>query len=301
MVEKSKLNLILRNVNWPMVFYLSLVHSLAFVGFFRYLTSCKWETWVWSLSLVFWTLVGICGGMHRLWSHRSYQAHWMLRVFYMLLTSIANQGSIYHWVRDHRTHHKYSETDADPHNAKRGFLFSHIGCYLLRKHEKVVEYGRKLDMGDIEKDPIVMFQRKHDPYFNFFMCFMFPAVMAKFLWHENLITSFFVAGCLRYCLVLHNTWLVNSAAHLYGGRPYDNLINPAENRLVAFFSVGEGWHNWHHKFPYDYAASEFGISIQFNPTKLFIDICAYFGLVTNRKRALNAWKSLNDKRIRAQE
>ena len=116
MTAKSKLNFILHQVNWPMVVYLSLAHILAFIGLFRYLTVCKWETWVWSLLLVFWTEVGITGGAHRLWSHRSYHAHWTVRLFYMLLASIANEGSIYHWVRDHRTHHKYSETDADPHN-----------------------------------------------------------------------------------------------------------------------------------------------------------------------------------------
>ena len=64
---------------------------------------------------------------------------------------------------------------------------------------------------------------------------------------------------------------VNSAAHLWGERPYDPKSNPAENPWVAILSVGEGWHNWHHKYPFDYAASEFGVASQFNPTKLFID------------------------------
>ena len=106
-----------------MVIYLSLVHILAFVGFFKYLSLCQLETWVWFLVLVFWSEIGVTGGYHRLWSHRSYQAHWTLRLFYMLLTSIANQGSIYDWVRNHRTHHKYSETDADPHNVSINKVF----------------------------------------------------------------------------------------------------------------------------------------------------------------------------------
>lgn len=64
-----------------------------------------------------------------------------------------------------------------------------------------------------------------------------------------------MAGALRYCLVLHFTWLVNSAAHLYGDHPYDPTIWPAENPLVSVAAIGEGWHNWHHRYPYDYAAS----------------------------------------------
>lgn len=50
--------------------------------------------------------LGITGGVHRLWAHRSYDAHWSVRVFMMLINSVANQGSIYHWARDHRGHHK---------------------------------------------------------------------------------------------------------------------------------------------------------------------------------------------------
>ena len=93
----------------------------------------------------------------------------------------------------------------------------------------------------------------------------------------------------RRLLILQVLWLVNSAAHLWGERPYDAKSNPAENPLVAIASIGEGWHNWHHAFPYDYAASELGMFHQFNPTKLFIDACCALGLAGNRKRATSAW------------
>lgn len=70
------------------------------------------------------------------------------------------QNCLYVWVRDHRQHHKYSDTDADPHNAARGFFFSHIGWLMSRKHPKVIEYGKKIDMSDLEADPMVMFQKE---------------------------------------------------------------------------------------------------------------------------------------------
>lgn len=70
------------------------------------------------------------------------------------------QNDIYEWSRDHRVHHKYSETDADPHNARRGFFFSHIGWLFMRKHRDVIEKGRKLDFTDLLDDPVVRFQRK---------------------------------------------------------------------------------------------------------------------------------------------
>jgi stearoyl-CoA desaturase (Delta-9 desaturase) len=67
---------------------------------------------------------------------------------------------VYEWVRDHRVHHKYSETDADPHNAKRGFFFSHVGWLLCRKHPMITEKGSGISLKDLTEDKIVMFQKK---------------------------------------------------------------------------------------------------------------------------------------------
>jgi len=196
--------------------------------------------------------IGITVGAHRLWSHRSYSAALPVRVFLMLCNSIANQGSILHWARDHRVHHKHSETNADPHNAMRGFFFAHMGWLLLKKHPEVIRAGKELDFSDLYEDPVVMFQRKLDPWFALYMCFVFPAQIAVKFWGESFWTAFFVAGGLRYVYVLHCTFLVNSAAHLYGDHPYDVMSYPSENPYVSFFAIGEGWHNWHHKYPFDY-------------------------------------------------
>ena len=70
------------------------------------------------------------------------------------------QNDIYEWARDHRIHHKFSETDADPHNATRGFFFAHIGWLMVRKHPDVIEKGRKLELSDLKADKVVMFQRR---------------------------------------------------------------------------------------------------------------------------------------------
>lgn len=78
----------------------------------------------------------------------------------MILQTIAFQNSIYEWSRDHRVHHKFTDTDADPHNAARGFFFSHMGWLLIRKHPDVKEKGKLIDMSDLEQDGVVMFQKK---------------------------------------------------------------------------------------------------------------------------------------------
>lgn len=70
------------------------------------------------------------------------------------------QNDIYEWSRDHRVHHKFSETDADPHNAHRGFFFAHVGWLLCKKHPEVIRRGKTVDMSDLLQDPIVVYQRK---------------------------------------------------------------------------------------------------------------------------------------------
>ncbi|ELW63901.1 Stearoyl-CoA desaturase 5 [Tupaia chinensis] len=272
------------------------------------------------------------------------------------------QNDIFEWCRDHRVHHKYSETDADPHNARRGFFFSHIGWLFVRKHRDVIEKGRKLDFTDLLADPVVRFQRKYykitvvlmcfavptlvpwyiwgeslwNSYFLasilrytislnvtwlvnsaahmygnrpynkhisprqnplvtlgaigeyykitvVLMCFAVPTLVPWYIWGESLWNSYFLASILRYTISLNVTWLVNSAAHMYGNRPYNKHISPRQNPLVTLGAIGEGFHNYHHTFPFDYSASEFGLN--FNPTTWFIDFMCWLGLATDRKRA----------------
>uniref|UniRef100_A0A6U0WYF9 Fatty acid desaturase domain-containing protein n=1 Tax=Rhizochromulina marina TaxID=1034831 RepID=A0A6U0WYF9_9STRA len=284
------------DLNWPMMIYVTFVHTTALLGVFQ-LFSVSWKTLLWGFIL--WPIsgLGITAGAHRLWAHRSYDAHWSVRLILMLANSIANQGSLFHWCRDHRVHHKHSETHADPHNATRGFFFAHVGWLLVKKHKDVIAAGKELSYDDLKADPLVMFQKRLDPWFTLFMCYLMPGYVAQHCWGEDFWKAVWIAGALRYCAVLHFTWLVNSAAHLYGNRPYDPNHWTSENPLVSLASLGEGWHNWHHKYPYDYAASEFGVARQFNPTKLFIDTCAALGLVANRKRATGPWMRLREKRI----
>ena len=102
-------------INWMQGGFLAYVHVAAVIGVW-YISALKWTTLLLVSQTFFWSEIGITAGSHRLWAHRSYKAHWILRTWLMILTSLANQGTIYHWARDHRVHHKFSETEADPHN-----------------------------------------------------------------------------------------------------------------------------------------------------------------------------------------
>lgn len=114
------------------------------------------------------------------------------------------------------------------------------------------------------------------------LCFIFPAVVPWYYWNENGWIAFFICSLLRYCAVLNVTWTVNSVAHLWGNRPYDDRIKPVENFWVATGACGEGYHNYHHVFPSDYSTSEYAWRV--NLTTFFIDTMALLGLAYDRKK-----------------
>uniref|UniRef100_A0A2K5RQT5 Stearoyl-CoA desaturase 5 n=2 Tax=Cebus imitator TaxID=2715852 RepID=A0A2K5RQT5_CEBIM len=146
-------NIVWRNVVLMSLLHLGAVYSLVLIP------KAKPLTLLWAYFCFLLTALGVTAGAHRLWSHRSYKAKLPLRIFLAVANSMAFQNDIFEWSRDHRVHHKYSETDADPHNARRGFFFSHIGWLFVRKHRDVIEKGRKLDVTDLLADPVVRIQR----------------------------------------------------------------------------------------------------------------------------------------------
>lgn len=208
------------------------------------------------IILIVWSGFGVTVGAHRLWAHRSFKAKLPLRIFLAIGQSIAGQNCLYIWCRDHRVHHKFSDTDADPHNSKRGVFFSHVGWLLHKKHPDVIEKGKKLNLDDLMSDPVVYWQQKMYYPIYFVSAFLLPVVVPPYLWNESWVTSFFVNYIFRHGYVLHSTWFVNSAAHLWGDKPYDNKIPPSDNKWVSYVTLGEGYHNYHHTFPYDYSTSE---------------------------------------------
>ena len=289
-------------ISVPMCFYMTFVHVIGWMGAYAFFMPNSWtevtgiaapsafSNW---FAIVLWpvTAFGITGGVHRLWAHRSYHANFPYRVVCMLLNSMANQGSIFHWARDHRVHHLYSDSEADPYNARRGFFFCHMGWLLVQKNQEVRKAGKGLDLNDLYADPVVMFQKRLDPIWNLFWCFGVPTIVSMWM-GDGWVNGLLVPGAFRYMFVLHATWCVNSLVHTFGeSKPYDPRHPTRESAIVAFLTVGEGWHNWHHAYGWDYAAAELDWHRQFNPTKMVIDLCAKFGWVSGRKRAHTHWNN----------
>ncbi|XP_033200622.1 acyl-CoA Delta-9 desaturase isoform X1 [Bombus vancouverensis nearcticus] len=271
-----------RQIVWRNVIIFTYLHISAVYGLYLALTSAKWATLLFTIILHVYSALGITAGAHRLWAHRSYKAKWPLQLFLMIANTIAFQDAAIDWARDHRLHHKYSETNADPHNAKRGFFFAHVGWLLCRKHPDIRAKGKGIDLSDLKNNPILSFQKKYYVILMPLLCFIVPTIIPVYCWNETWGNGYFVPTVLRYVYTLNMTWLVNSAAHMFGNKPYDKYINPVENKMVAITALGEGWHNYHHVFPWDYKTAELG-NYKVNVTTLFIDACSKLGLAYDMK------------------
>jgi fatty-acid desaturase len=117
-----------------------------------------------------------------------------------------------------RLHHRGTETNADPHNAKRGFFFAHIGWLLVRKHPAVRSAGKKLNMSDLEQDPLVMFQHRHCVLCFLLVGVLLPTVVPHLLWGETLTTAYFMAAvrCLPVGQVVR--WSGGQVVRWLGGQ-----------------------------------------------------------------------------------
>ncbi|XP_076285440.1 acyl-CoA Delta-9 desaturase-like isoform X2 [Lasioglossum baleicum] len=279
--QKYKWNIVWRNVFITLYFHVATVYAI-YLAF----TVLKLSTILWMFIITVFAHLGVTAGAHRLWSHRAYKAKWPMRFILMIFQTIAFQNHIHEWVRDHRVHHKYTDTDADPYNARRGFFFSHLGWLLVRKQPDVFKKGATIDISDLNNDPIVIWQKKLYIILMLLITFIIPMWVPCYFFGERPLYSWY-ATVARCTVSVHQISFVNSAAHIWGMRPYDMSIGPAENIFVAIIAFGEGWHNYHHVFPWDYKADELG-NYRMNITTAFIDFFGKIGWAYDMKTVPSA-------------
>ena len=254
---------------------------IAFVGVpaWAITVGIDWVEVTCATVLFFFTGMSITAGYHRLWSHKTYEANIVVRVILAVGGAMALQNSILHWSSDHRVHHRHvDDVNDDPYSAKRGLWFAHIG-WMLREYQ-ANRYSDYSNCRDLQKDPVVMWQHKY--YLPIVLAANF--LITGFLgWlNGDILGMMLVAGVLRLVLVHHVTFFINSLAHFWGSQPFTDKNTARDNGILAFFTFGEGYHNFHHIFEYDYRN---GIRWwQYDPTKWLIRSLSYVGLTKNLRR-----------------
>ncbi|KAJ1919811.1 stearoyl-CoA 9-desaturase [Mycoemilia scoparia] len=266
---------LLHRIHWVHVIILSLTPVLLFYGLLT--TKIIPKTVLFTAIYYVFGGLGITAGYHRLWAHCGYSARYPLQVFLALAGSASVQGSIFWWCRDHRVHHRYTDTNKDPYNATRGLLHCHIGWMLVKKDRRSLGYA---DTSDLKSDPLVRWQHKYYPLLALLMGIIVPTCIPGLLWGDWR-GGYFYASIGRIVAVHHATFCINSLAHALGEQTYDDEQTARDSFVTAIVTLGEGYHNFHHQFPNDYRnAIRF---YQYDPTKWFILASKNLGLAYDLK------------------
>lgn len=193
----------------------------------------------------------LTAGYHRYFSHRSFKTSRAFQFALALAGATATQMDPLWWAAHHRWHHRHADTEQDVHSPTlRGFWYAHIGWILSRRHAQT-----RFDViKDLVKYPELMWLNRH-PYLPsvIFAALLYGvgSLLARVRpgWNTSgmqmLVWAYFVSTVLVY----HVTFAVNSVAHLFGTRPYPTRDTSRNSVWVALVTLGEGWHNNHHRYP----------------------------------------------------
>lgn len=238
----------------------------------------------WFQVALFFVMLGVCGlsvtvGYHRLFSHLTFEASWPVRLFTLIFGAGAFENSVLMWASEHRRHHKHVDHDDDPYCISKGFFHAHIG-WLLFKLSPAPPFD---NVADLQKDKLIRWQDRYVQWIAIVVSFGIPGMLG-FLWNgwAGALGAFLIAGVARIVVLQHCTFLINSACHTIGRQPYSKTCSARDSSLLALFTFGEGYHNYHHEFQHDYRN---GVKPwQFDPTKWIIWTLSKLGLVRGLRR-----------------
>lgn len=269
----------IKRLDWVNTFFLVLTPIFAFVLSVLYFKNngLQWSQILLAFAFYIVTGMSITAGYHRLFSHKAYKTNSLVKIFYLLFGAAAFQNSALKWSADHRIHHRHVDGDNDPYNINKGFFYAHIGWIFFKEEERALEESFPKDL---TTDKLVMWQHRNYLTIAVFMGLILPAIIGHFL--GSALGGLALAGVLRLVVVHHCTFFINSLCHVIGTRPYTDSNTARDSALMALFTYGEGYHNYHHYFPTDYRN---GIKwYHFDPTKWMIKSMSWVGFASDLKK-----------------
>lgn len=261
----------MRIKNWGIFAFIAGYHVLLVALLPLYITVFSWESLVlfgvtWAISVF-----SITAGYHRLFAHNTYKAQPVYEWACLLSSSLAIEASALQWSHDHRIHHSHVDTDKDPYSIKKGFWYAHI-WWMFTYREPIDERLVK----DLMKNPRVMFQHRH---YGLMTLAVNLAVVGIGCFFMHPLAALFAGFFLRLFAIHHCTWFINSLCHVWGSRTYAKELSAVDNAILAVFTFGEGYHNYHHTMANDYRN---GVRwYHFDPTKWLIWTSSKLGLVSD--------------------
>ncbi len=279
--QRSVMRLPLDRINWTTSAFLIGTVALTLTAVPLYLYHFGLD---WFQVALFFVMFFACGfsislGYHRLFSHLTFKAAWPIRLLTLVLGAGAFENSALMWASEHRRHHKHVDHDDDPYDISKGFFYAHIG-WLLFKLKPEPPYD---NVADLLSDKLICWQHRNVQLIAVLVTIGPPSLLG-FLWNgwPGALGAFLIAGVARIVALQHCTFLINSACHSFGRQPYSTKCTARDSTWLAFFTFGEGYHNYHHEFQYDYRNGVKPWNV--DPTKWIIWTLSKLGLVRNLRR-----------------
>jgi stearoyl-CoA desaturase (Delta-9 desaturase) len=212
-------------------------------------------------------MFAITGFFHRYFSHRTFKMGRAMQFFAAFLGTTATQKGPLWWASHHRQHHKTSDTPDDPHNSHEGFLHSHWLWFLYRESD-VVHYD---SIRDLTRFPELAFLTKY-----YYLPPLLYGIGLYLIggWHWT-VWGYFVSTVL----LSNGTYTINSLMHYYGWQNYSTGDNSRNHWIFALITLGEGWHNNHHR--YQASARNGFYWYEFDITYYILRVLSFFGLISD--------------------
>ncbi len=274
-------------VNWTTSSFLIGTALMALIGVPIYLIKFGLNGFEFALFAFYVTatMMSITVGYHRLFSHLSFKSGQAVKFFTLVFGACAFENSCLNWASDHRLHHKHVDHDEDPYDISKGFFWAHIGWLLFK-----LDPEPPMDnVADLRKDKLVMWQHRYVHWIGFSVGVLLPIALCAW-WSAShgkspwlgALGGFLIPGVARIVVAQHCTFFINSFCHMLGRQPYSTSHSARDSALMAFFTFGEGYHNYHHEFQHDYRN---GVKPwQWDPSKWTIWTLSKLGLVTGLRR-----------------
>ncbi len=216
-----------------------------------FLVGVSWPAVVACLGFYWMRVFFITGFYHRYFSHRTFQTTRVFQAVMALLGTLGIQKGPLWWAGHHRFHHRHSDEEKDVHSPlKGGFWWAHIGWLLAYNRDDT----RWEEVKDLVRFPELRWLDRW--YFGSTLLYA-GGTIALGVWLERAFGStgvtwgqvFVWCFLVSTVMLFHTTYLINSGAHMWGSRRFPTKDTSRNNLILALITLGEGWHNNHHRYP----------------------------------------------------
>lgn len=256
------------DVMYPQVLPFVLVHAGCVAAIW---SGISWQAVTICVVLYWLRMFGVTAGYHRYFSHRAYATSRVFQFILAVLAQSSAQKSVLWWAAKHRHHHLHSDTAHDVHSPRhKGFVYSHLGWIFYRQHDAT----DLVKVSDLAAYPELMWLHR----LELLPAFVLAGVCFLIAGWSGLVVGFLWSTVLVY----HATFCINSLAHVHGRRRYVTGDDSRNNWLLAFFTMGEGWHNNHHAYQASARQGFYWYEIDF--TYYILVALSWFGIVQDLKK-----------------